>query len=177
MKAKSLIWVAGVILLAVGAWSLRQQPKQVHPSDSEQPRDAARGVAETQPENRAGQVNLAGEDRGLAARLGVPAGKPAMVDFGSLNCIPCIEMDKNMSEARPKVGDAATIMFVNVYEQQEQTKLAGISIIPTQIFFDAQGNETWRHVGVLTVDEIVARLTGPSGKNEGGQTGGSAKGG
>ena len=163
MNAKSIVVVVAVIVLAASAWAVRQSGKDSH---SSKPGNTATTTSsgEACPEPADANVRNPGEiplddTAGLAAKLGVPNGKPAMVDFGSLNCIPCKEMDANMKEARPKLGDAATIMFVNVYEQEKETAISGISIIPTQIFFDANGNETWRHVGVLTVDEIVVRLT------------------
>ena len=35
-----------------------------------------------------------------------------------------------------------------------------IQLMPTQVFFDAEGRETGRHMGKISADEIVARLDG-----------------
>jgi len=52
----------------------------------------------------------------------------------------------------------AAIIFVNVWKNQEPAKRFGIRAIPTQIFFDKQGKEVYRHAGFMSEEAIVAQL-------------------
>jgi thioredoxin 1 len=47
---------------------------------------------------------------------------------------------------------------VDVYENYDLAEAAGVTTIPTQIFYDAAGKEVFRHVGVMTKEEIVTQL-------------------
>jgi len=50
------------------------------------------------------------------------------------------------------------IRIINVYENREQTQQARITVIPTQIFYDPEGKELFRHVGMYPRDSIVAKF-------------------
>ena len=52
----------------------------------------------------------------------------------------------------------AVIAFIDVWEHREPIKRFGIRTIPTQIFFDKNGNEVYRHVGFLAEKNFVAIL-------------------
>jgi len=52
----------------------------------------------------------------------------------------------------------AAIIFVDVWKNQEPAKRFGIRAIPTQIFFDKQGKEVYRHMGFMSEAAIVAQL-------------------
>jgi len=54
--------------------------------------------------------------------------------------------------------DKASIVFIDVWENQEQAERFGIRAIPTQIFFNQEGKEVHRHVGFMSENEIVAQL-------------------
>jgi thioredoxin 1 len=87
-----------------------------------------------------------------------PKALPRMWDFGSTNCLPCVEMEKVLT---PMVADYAgkvDIRIINVYEEQELARHARIQVIPTQIFYDPDGEELFRHIGVYPRDSIVARF-------------------
>ena len=51
------------------------------------------------------------------------------------------------------------VVIVEVYEQRELTNQYRIMTIPTQIFFDSNGQELTRHMGFWSKEEIIAQLT------------------
>jgi thioredoxin 1 len=86
------------------------------------------------------------------------SGKPSMIDFGAHGCGPCDMMTPILETLSKKYADKAHIVFVPVREQQLLASRYGIQSIPTQIFYDAQGNEVFRHTGFLPQDQIEAKL-------------------
>ena len=81
-----------------------------------------------------------------------------MVDLGAKTCIPCKMMAPIMEKMEKVYQGKAAIIFIDVRENPEQGGRFGISTIPTQIFFDAKGKETYRHVGFMSEEAIVAQL-------------------
>lgn len=53
----------------------------------------------------------------------------------------------------------ADIVFIDVWEDQNQAKKFKVRMIPTQIFFNEQGEEVFRHVGFLDEASIIRQLT------------------
>jgi thioredoxin 1 len=85
-------------------------------------------------------------------------GMVTMVDLGAKKCIPCKMMAPIMEKMEKAYLGKAAIIFIDVWEKQEQAGRFGISIIPTQIFFDPRGKEVYRHVGFMSEEAIVAQL-------------------
>lgn len=48
-------------------------------------------------------------------------------------------------------------VFIDVWENPDAGKQYGIRTIPTQIFFDAQGKELFRHEGFISKDAILQK--------------------
>ncbi len=86
------------------------------------------------------------------------SGKPSMIDFGAHGCKACDMMTPILETLSKKYADKAQIIFVPVREQQLLASRYGIEGIPTQVFFDANGNEVFRHTGFLPQDQIEAKL-------------------
>lgn len=85
-------------------------------------------------------------------------GMVTMVDLGAKKCIPCKMMAPIMEKMEKVYRDKAAIVFIDVWENQGQAQRFGIRAIPTQIFFDKEGKEVYRHVGFLSEESIVAQL-------------------
>ena len=85
-------------------------------------------------------------------------GKVTMVDIGAKECIPCKMMIPIMAELEKEYKDRAAIVFIDVWVNRGAGDKYGIKIIPTQIFYDAQGKEVLRHEGVLQKETIIAEL-------------------
>lgn len=85
-------------------------------------------------------------------------GMVTMIDLGAKKCIPCKMMAPILEKLEKEYAGRAAIVFIDVWEDPRPAKRFGIRTIPTQIFFDKNGKETYRHIGFLSEEEIVRRL-------------------
>lgn len=71
------------------------------------------------------------------------------IELGSVNCIPCKQMQPIMKSIEEKYGDQVKVIFYDVWkpDQKVYAKKYGIRLIPTQIFLDKNGKEIHRHEG------------------------------
>ena len=69
----------------------------------------------------------------------VDYGLPMIIDFGSDFCAPCIEMKPILQELNKKYRGKVIIKYVDVYEFEKFTKYYPVTILPTQVFIDADG--------------------------------------
>ncbi|MBW2346127.1 MAG: thioredoxin fold domain-containing protein [Deltaproteobacteria bacterium] len=81
-------------------------------------------------------------------------GMVTMVDLGANQCIPCKMMVPVMEKVEKKYKGKAAIVFIDVWKDKEPAKRFGIRAIPTQIFFDKEGKEVYRHTGFMGEAEI-----------------------
>ena len=81
-----------------------------------------------------------------------------MIDLGAKKCIPCKMMAPIMEKVEKLYSGKANIVFIDVWENREQATRFRLKAIPTQIFFDKEGKEVYRHVGFMGEDDIKAQL-------------------
>ncbi len=81
-----------------------------------------------------------------------------MVDLGSDQCIPCKLMAPILEKLEDEYRGKAAIIFIDVMKDMDMAREYGVTIIPTQIFFEKGGKESSRHVGFLDEKEIKKRL-------------------
>ena len=81
-----------------------------------------------------------------------------MIDLGAKKCIPCKMMAPIMEKMEKIYKGKAVIAFIDVWEHREPVNRFGIRAIPTQIFFDKNGKEVYRHAGFMPEKAIVAQL-------------------
>ena len=82
--------------------------------------------------------------------------KVTFVELGSVNCIPCKQMQPVMKAIEKKYGSQIKVIFYDVWKE-DQKKYAGqynIQLIPTQVFLDENGKEIARHQGFYAEEEI-----------------------
>ena len=84
--------------------------------------------------------------------------KVTFIELGSDSCIPCKEMKPVMAGVQRTFGDQVEIVFYDVVEDDAPAREYGISMIPTQVFLDEDGEEFHRHVGFYAQEEIEALL-------------------
>lgn len=86
------------------------------------------------------------------------SGKPTVIDLGARTCIPCKKMAPILESLSKEYRGKASVLFIDVHENQAAADRFRIQMIPTQIFFNAQGKEVKRHVGFMERAEIVNNL-------------------
>ncbi|MDP4116042.1 MAG: thioredoxin family protein [Bacteroidota bacterium] len=78
------------------------------------------------------------------------------LELGSVNCIPCKQMQPVMKSIEKKYGNQIKVIFYDVWksEQKKYADKYGVKLIPTQIFLSADGKEIKRHEGFFAEAEI-----------------------
>jgi thioredoxin 1 len=82
-------------------------------------------------------------------------GLPKMVDLGTTSCTPCKMMIPVMEELTKEYAGKLIIEFINTAENPDKSSEYGISVIPTQIFYDKNGNELTRHTGFIPKEDVI----------------------
>ncbi len=92
--------------------------------------------------------------------LNIPTkGTVTMIDLGAKKCIPCKMMAPIMVKMEKAYEGKADIVFIDVWENKQPAQRFKVRAIPTQIFFNAQGEEVYRHVGFLDEKSIIDQMT------------------
>jgi thioredoxin 1 len=81
--------------------------------------------------------------------------KITFVELGSVNCIPCRQMQPVMKSIEEKFGDQVKVIFHDVWKDKKPAQEYGIQLIPTQVFLDSNGKEFFRHEGFFAENEII----------------------
>ena len=86
--------------------------------------------------------------------------KVTFIELGSVRCIPCIKMQPVIKSIENKYGNQVNVVFHDVWtpEGKEAAKQYTFNVIPTQLFFDENGKEYFRHEGFFPEDELVKVL-------------------
>lgn len=92
-----------------------------------------------------------------ASQIPVP-GQVTMVDLGAKECIPCQMMAPILVELEQEYRGRAAIIFIDVWENPAAARHFGVRTIPTQIFYDREGREVYRHVGFMGKSAISQRI-------------------
>jgi thioredoxin 1 len=82
---------------------------------------------------------------------------PRLVDLGADKCIPCKAMAPILKELKKEYEGRMEVVFIDVWKAPEAGKAYKIHLIPTQIFFDAEGKELFRHEGFFSKKDILAK--------------------
>lgn len=91
-----------------------------------------------------------------AVQRALSAGKPTVVEFGANSCVSCREM-KPILQALAQDPRIA-VADVDIIKERDYISRYQIRLMPTQVFYDAKGQETSRHLGKINADEILERL-------------------
>lgn len=86
------------------------------------------------------------------------SGKPMILDLGARTCIPCKQMAPILESMSKEYQGKASVLFIDVREDQAAAKKFKVQMIPTQIFFNAQGKEVKRHIGFMDKPDILKEL-------------------
>jgi len=86
------------------------------------------------------------------------SGKPTVLDLGASSCVPCKMMKPIFAELEQEYKGKANILLLEIYEYKALANKYKVMVIPTQIFFDRDGSQFWRHEGFLSKNEIIEKL-------------------
>ena len=131
---KNLAIVAAVVVAAGLVFALKQNENK---------------PSETSPDANAEAVPTATEAS--------PTALPRLVDLGADKCIPCKQMAPILEELKTAYAGQLEVEFIDVWKNPDAGSQYGIRVIPTQIFYDAQGNELFRHEGFFGKEDMLAK--------------------
>jgi thioredoxin 1 len=86
-------------------------------------------------------------------------GMVTLIDLGADQCVPCKMMAPILTKLQKDYKDKAAIVVIDVYKHNDQVQRFGIRAIPTQIFFDPNGKEVYRHAGFMSEKAIIEQLS------------------
>ena len=101
----------------------------------------------------------AGSGTQAGVEVSAPQGKalPRLVDLGAGKCIPCKMMAPILEDLKKTYEGKLEVAFIDVWEHPDAGKQYGINMIPTQIFYGADGKELFRHGGFFAKGDILAK--------------------
>lgn len=86
------------------------------------------------------------------------SGLPTIAEFGAKTCASCREMQVILDNVAKKTVGRAHVLVIDISKDYEAAQVFQIRLMPTQVFFDAQGRENGRHMGKLTEAQVMAGL-------------------
>lgn len=82
---------------------------------------------------------------------------PRLIDLGADKCVPCKMMAPVLADLKIQYAGRMTVEFIDIWKNPAAGEKYGVETIPTQIFFDAEGKELFRHAGFLAREDILAK--------------------
>jgi len=136
-----IVIVAALAVAVAGAVALKKG-KAPAESSLAPPPTAASGAAE-----------------GLAAKAAPVATVklPKLIDLGADKCIPCKMMAPILEGLKKEYAGRMDVEFIDVWKNPAAGEQYKIEMIPTQIFYDANGKERFRHVGFFGKEDILGK--------------------
>ncbi|MDX9866287.1 MAG: thioredoxin family protein [Kiritimatiellia bacterium] len=136
MNVKNMAIIGAVVVAAAAIVLLKQTKK-----DASAAKDAA-------------QVEAASQAKGMQPQA---KALPRLVDLGAGKCIPCKAMKPILEELASNHAGSFKTEFIDVWENPDAGKQYGINLIPTQIFYGADGKELFRHEGFFSKEDILGK--------------------
>ena len=103
------------------------------------------------------QAKPSGPAPAEAAKSAQAAALPRLVDLGADKCIPCKMMAPILEEMKTAYAGQLQVDFIDVWKNPDASEQYGVRVIPTQIFYDAQGKELFRHEGFFAKEDMLAK--------------------
>ena len=134
-KLKNNVWkILTVIILAVAVILVMRLKNQANPPANDNPEVS---LNQNAPEN---------------------SGLPRFLELGSDKCVPCKMMQPVIAELSRECAGKLRVDFIDVWKNPDEGKKYQVRAIPTQIFFDREGREIFRHIGFFPKPEIYDKF-------------------
>ncbi|MHC5033816.1 MAG: thioredoxin family protein [Planctomycetota bacterium] len=145
------LWQGAIVLalvLAVGVVvAAKARRRAAAPADRAPATHAAAG---------AGKAATPVADNPLAQALAT--GRPVVADFGRGVCIPCKMMKPILDDLKKEYAGRAEVLVIDIDDHPGLAQDCDIRAVPSQIFYDAQGKEVYRHEGFMPREDIAEQL-------------------
>ncbi len=82
---------------------------------------------------------------------------PRLLDLGADKCVPCKMMAPILDELKIEYAKVFAVEFIDVWKDPTAAQPFKLNVIPTQIFFDSDGTELFRHEGFYGREDILAK--------------------
>ncbi|MBU1672272.1 MAG: thioredoxin family protein [Actinobacteria bacterium] len=157
VKLAALLLVFGLVVLVVPACGCRGGSKAT--TDRTSPPTVPTDTA-PQPKGSLPTASSTPSPSQLLLEQAKAESKPALVKFGSGQCVPCIQIEENINKIKPEYEGRVSFIIVNVYDPAEYdfSVASGIQTIPTTFFVGKDGNVVDTVVGVMEPDELKQQL-------------------
>jgi len=82
---------------------------------------------------------------------------PCLVEFSAGDCGPCKTMEPILDELARDYQGRFRVETIDIWKRPTAGEEHNIRMYPTQIFYDAMGNELFRHEGFFSREDILAK--------------------
>ena len=79
---------------------------------------------------------------------------PRLVDLGADKCVACKKLAPILDELREEYKGRLRVEFIDVWKNPDASEPYKIRLIPTQILYNAAGEEVWRHEGFIAKADL-----------------------
>ena len=136
-----MIIVAALAVVVAGAVALKERKTS----------------AGSNPDAAPPAASAPGEGSGAKGPPVSTAKLPKLLDLGADKCIPCKMMAPILEGMKKEYAGRMNVEFIDVWKNPDAGKHYGIEMIPTQIFYDANDKELFRHTGFFGKEDILGK--------------------